>query len=439
MTPLTPRRAFVVAGNRVPFGRAGGAYKDVSSKDLLISAIDGLIARTGLAGERLDEVTAGAVLKHPRDFNLTREAVLGSALDPHTPAHDVQRACATGVESVIDIANKIALGQAEAGIGAGVDSASDALIVVTEKLRKILLRANRAKTMPQRLKALASIRPSHLAPVAPDVREPRTGLSMGEHQAITTARWGISREAQDELALASHTNLAAAWDRGFFSDLVTPYRRLMKDESLRPDTSLDKLAALKPVFGKKLAAEPTMTAGNSTPLSDGASAVLVASEEWAAAHGLSPMAAVVDAATASVDFVSGEEGLLVGGLYAIATLLDRNGLTLEDFDFIEIHEAFAGTVLATIAALADAETCRTRLGREGAVGEVPRDRLNVTGSSLAAGHPFGATGGRIIATLAKLLAERRESAVREGKPALGLLSVCAAGGQATAMILEAAQ
>lgn len=439
MTPQTPRRAYVVAGNRVPFGRAGGAYKDVSSKDLLTAAIDGLVARTGIAGERLDEVTAGAVLKHPRDFNLTREAVLGSALNPHTPAHDVQRACATGAESVIDIANKIALGQAEAGIAAGVDSASDAPIVVSEKLRKILLAANRAKTLPDRLKALAKIRPGHLAPVAPDVREPRTGLSMGEHQAITTARWGISREAQDELALASHQNLAAAWDRGFFSDLVTPYRRLTTDESLRPDTSIEKLAKLKPVFGKKLDTEATMTAGNSTPLSDGASAVLVASEEWAAERGLTPLASVVDAATASVDFVSGEEGLLMGGLYAINTLLERNGLTLEDFDFIEIHEAFASTVLATMAALADDTTGREKLGRESAVGAVPRERLNVAGSSLAAGHPFGATGGRIVATLAKLLAERGESEVREGKPALGLISICAAGGQATAMILEAAK
>nr|NLD41600.1 acetyl-CoA C-acetyltransferase [Actinomycetales bacterium] len=435
-TVSTSTTPVIVGSNRIPFGKAGSAHRDATNQDMLTATLDGLVARFGLAGERLDEVAGGAVLKHSRNFNLTRESVLGSALDPHTPAYDVQRACATGLESILGVSNKIALGQAEVGIGAGVDSASDAPIVVSERLRKALLRLNRARTMKQKLSALSSIRPGDLMPVAPDVAEPRTGLSMGEHQAITTAKWGITRQAQDEIALASHQGLAAAYERGFFEDLLTPFRGLSRDESLRADTSLEKLASLKPVFGKRLPQEATMTAGNSTPLSDGASAVLLSSPGWAAARGMSPLARVVDAATASVDFASGAEGLLMGGAYAIPRLLDRNGLSLADFDFIEIHEAFASTVLATLAALND-EATATRLGRSAPLGEIAFSRLNVTGSSLAAGHPFAATGGRIVGTLAKLLHERGDSEVRDGQ-ALGLISVCAAGGQATAMILEAA-
>src|SRR5690625_1750373 len=400
---------------------------------MLIAALEGLVARHGLAGERLDDVSAGAVLKHSRDFTLAREAVLGSSLDPHTPAFDVQRACATGLEAIIAVSNKIALGQAEVGVGGGVDSASDAPIVVTDRLRRVLLRASRAKSLPERLKALSAIRPRDLAPVAPDTAEPRTGLSMGQHQAITTERWGITREAQDELALRSHQGLAAAYDRGFFDDLLTPYRGVTRDEFLRPDTSLEKLGKLRTAFTAPGSDNPTMTAGNSTPLSDGASAVLLASEEWASERGLPALARVVDAETAAVDFTGGSEGLLMGGCYAVPRLLDRRGLTLADFDFIEIHEAFAATVLATIAAWND-EELRLDAPRRAPLGAVDPDRLNVTGSSLAAGHPFGATGGRVVGTLAKLLAEKK---AETGQPARGLISVCAAGGQATAMILEA--
>ncbi|MEE6271742.1 acetyl-CoA C-acetyltransferase [Georgenia sp. MJ206] len=436
MTPTapSPRRAAVVGANRIPFAKAGGAYAAASNKDMLTAALEGLVARFGLAGERLDEVAAGAVLKHPKDFNLTREVVLGSSLDPHTPAYDVQRACATGLEAIVGVANKIALGQAEVGVGGGVDSTSDAPIVVSDRLRGALLRASRARSLPERLKAFSAVRPADLAPVAPDVAEPRTGLSMGEHQAITAARWGISREAQDELALASHQRLAAAYERGFFDDLLTPYRRLTRDQSLRADTSLEKLGGLKPVFGKSGEA-PTMTAGNSTPLSDGASAVLLASPDWAAERGLPVLAHVVDAQSAAVDFVRGQEGLLMGGCYAVPRLLARHGLGLGDFELVEVHEAFASTVLATLAAWADLDFCRERLGRSEPLGEVDRERLNVTGSSLAAGHPFAATGGRIVGTMAKLLAERK---AETGAPARGLITVCAAGGQATAMILEAA-
>lgn len=443
MIPMpTPRRAAVVAANRTPFGKAGSKFDRLSPKDLLTAAIEGLVARTGLAGERLDEVAAGAVLKQPKDFNLTRESVLGTALDPTTPAYDVQRACATGMEAAVGVANKIALGQIEVGVAGGTDSASDAPIVVTDKLRRVLLEASRARSTKDRLKAFTALRPKDLAPVAPDVGEPRTGLSMGEHQALTTAAWGISREAQDELALASHQNLAAAYDRGFFDDLLTPLRGLTRDEALRADTSLEKLGKLKPVFGTKNLPEgapaPTMTAGNSTPLSDGASAVLLSSDEWATERGLPVLAHVVDAQPGAVSFVDGAQGLLMGGAFAIPALLERTGLTLADFDYVEIHEAFASTVLATLAALEDETFARERLGRSEPVGTVDRSRLNVAGSSLAAGHPFAATGGRIIGTLAKLLAERGESEVRSGERALGLISVCAAGGQAVAMVLEAA-
>lgn len=409
------RSAVIVGGNRTPFVKAGTSFAAASNSDLLTAALDGLAARFGLAGRRLGEVAGGAVLKHSRDFNLTREAVLGSALDPATPAVDLQQACATGVETVVYIANKIALGQADVGVGAGVDSASDAPITITEPLRRALLKANRARSLPERLRALATIRPHHLAPVAPQVVEPRTGLSMGEHQAVTTAKWEITRQAQDELALASHRNLAAAWDSGFFDDLVTGYLGVNRDGLLRPDTSLEKLAALKPAFGGP---DGTMTAGNSTPLTDGAAAVLLAEEGWAEANGLPRLARLVDAQVAAVDHTSGDD-LLLAPTDAAARLLERQGMALGDFELYELHEAFAATVLATLAKW-----------EKSGLGTIDTDRMNVTGSSLAAGHPFAATGGRIVATLAKLLHAR-------GSGARGLVSVCAAGGQGIVAILEA--
>ncbi|WP_028278740.1 acetyl-CoA C-acetyltransferase [Arthrobacter sp. H5] len=423
------RSAVVIGGNRIPFARSGGAYAYSSNKDMLTAAIDGLVARFGLQGERVGQVAAGAVLKHSRDFNLTREAVLGSALAPDTPVYDLQQACATGLETVVGLANKIKLGQIESGIAGGVDSASDAPIAVSEGLRRVLLDLSRAKTTRQKLVAISRLRPADLAPDAPNTAEPRTGLSMGEHQAITTARWNISRTSQDELALASHHNLAAAYERDFFSDLITPHRGLTRDANLRADTSLEKLGSLKPVFGKNLTAEPTMTAGNSTPLTDGASTVLLGSEEYARSHNLPMLANVVDAEAAAVDFVHGAEGLLMAPVYAMPRLLQRNNLTFADFDFFEIHEAFAGTVLSALAAWEDEDFCRSQLGLDGALGSVDRNRLNVNGSSLAAGHPFAATGGRIVASLAKTLAEKGSGR--------GLISVCAAGGQGVVAILEA--
>jgi acetyl-CoA C-acetyltransferase len=418
-----PRRAVVVGGNRTPFAKAGGAFAEASSTDLLTAALDGLVARFGLAGRELDEVAAGAVLRHSREVNLTREAVLSSALAPTTPAVDLSQACGTGLETCIYIANKIALGQADTGVAGGTDSASDAPIVVSEGLRHALLAANRAKTLPARLSALAAIRPSHLAPVAPQVVEPRTGLTMGGHQARTTAAWSISREAQDELAAASHHNLANAWNEGFFDDLVTGYLGLARDNVLRPDTTVERLGALKPVFGD------TMTAGNSTALTDGAAVVLLAEESVAAANGWPGLARVVDAQVAAVDHAAGDD-LLLAPAHAVARLLARQGMALGDLELYEVHEAFASTVLATLAAWESVAFCRDQLGLEAPLGTVDRAKLNVTGSSLAAGHPFAATGGRIVATLAKLLHQR-------GSGARGLVSICAAGGQGVVAILEA--
>jgi acetyl-CoA C-acetyltransferase len=422
-----PRRAAVIGGNRIPFARSAGHYAKVSNQDMLTAALDGLVARFGLRDERLGEVVAGAVLKHSRDRDLTREAVLGSRLAATTPAYDVQQACGTGLETVILVANKIALGQIECGVAGGVDSASDAPIAVNDDLRRVLLELNNARSLNARLAALAKLRPGQIVPDIPRNAEPRTGLSMGEHAAITAAEWQIDRAPQDELAVSSHRNLAAAFDRGFFDNLVTPYLGLSRDANLRPDATLEKLAKLKPVFGGK---DGTMTAGNSTPLSDGASTVLLGSVEWARERGLPVLAYLVDAETAAVDYVHGGEGLLMAPVYALPRLLARNGLTLADFDFYEIHEAFASTVLATLAAWEDKAFCTERLGLDAPLGSIDRDKLNVVGSSLAAGHPFAATGGRIVATLATLLAEKGSGR--------GLVSICAAGGQGIVAILEAA-
>jgi acetyl-CoA C-acetyltransferase len=422
------RSAAIVGGNRTPFARQNGPYADASNHDLLSAAIEGLIARFGLQGERAGEVVAGAVLKHSRDFNLTREVVLGSSLDPATPAYDVQMACGTGLETTINVANKIALGQIDWGIAGGTDTASDAPLAVGEDLRRLLLDLNGARTAQARLKLLTRFRPGQLLPEIPRNEEPRTGLSMGDHAAITAHEWGVTREAQDELAVASHVNLAAAYDRGFLDDLVTPYLGLVRDQNLRPDSSLEKLAKLAPVFGKDLGDEATMTAGNSTPLSDGASSVLLASDEWAEARDLPVLAHLVHAETAAVDHVHGGEGLLMAPAYAVPRMLDRAGLTLQDFDLYEIHEAFASTVLATLAAWEDDAFCKERLGRDQALGPIDRDQLNVAGSSLAAGHPFAATGGRIVATAAKLLHERGGGRA--------LVSICAAGGNGVVAILE---
>jgi acetyl-CoA C-acetyltransferase len=420
------RRAAIIGGNRIPFARSNGPYADASNQDMLTATLDALVARFGLQGERVGEVVAGAVLKHSRDFNLTRECVLGSALDHSTPAYDIQQACDTGLEATVLVANKIALGQLESGIAGGVDTTSDAPIEVNDDLRRVLLDINAAKGAGERVKLLGRLRPSQIVPEIPRNAEPRTGLSMGEHAAVTAREWGITRLEQDELAAGSHQKLAAAYERGFLDDLLSPYLGLERDQTLRPDSTPEKLAKLDPVFGD--GASATMTAGNSTPLSDGGSAVLLASEEWAAERSLPVLAHFVDCETGAVDYVHGEDGLLMAPVYAVPRLLDRNGLTLQDFDVYEIHEAFASQVLATLKAWEDPDFCRERLGRDEPLGPIDRSKLNVNGSSLAVGHPFAATGARIVATLAKLLAERGSGR--------GLISICAAGGQGVVAILE---
>jgi len=351
--------------------------------------------------------------------------VLGSQLSAATPAYDVQMACGTGLQAIINVGNKIALGQIDSAIAGGVDTTSDAPLAVNDDLRKILVQLNSAKTLGDRLKLVAKIRPGHIVPDMPRNAEPRTGLSMGEHAAQTAKVWDITREAQDELAAASHRNLATAYDRGFFDDLITPYLKLTRDQNMRPDSSVEKLAKLKPVYGGP---DGTMTAGNSTPLSDGASTVLLASEEWAAARKLPVLAYLTFSQTAAVDYVHGDEGLLMAPAYAVPRMLDQAGLTLQDFDFYEIHEAFASQVLATLKAWEDPAFSKEKLGLDTPLGSIDRSKLNVNGSSLAAAHPFAATGGRIVATLAKLLDEKGSGR--------GLISICAAGGLGVTAILE---
>ncbi|MBK5003107.1 acetyl-CoA C-acetyltransferase [Pseudomonas sp. S31] len=420
------RRVAILGGNRIPFARSNGAYATASNQAMLTAALEGLVERYRLHGLRLGEVVAGAVLKHSRDMNLTRECVLGSRLAPTTPAYDIQQACGTGLEAALLVANKIALGQIDSGIAGGVDTTSDAPIAVSEGLRRILLQANRGRSLGERLKPLLKLRPRHLKPELPRNGEPRTGLSMGEHCERMAQAWGIGRAEQDELALLSHQHLAAAYAEGWQDDLLTPYLGLSRDNNLRPDLTLEQLGKLKPVFER--GAQGTLTAGNSTPLTDGASLVLLGSEQWAEQQGLPVLAYLVDGETAAVDFVKGQEGLLMAPVYAVPRLLARNGLSLQDFDYYEIHEAFAAQVLCTLKAWEDADYCRDKLGLEAPLGAIDRTRLNVKGSSLAAGHPFAATGGRILANLAKLLAT-----AGKGR---GLISICAASGQGVTVIVE---
>ncbi|KUH66407.1 acetyl-CoA acetyltransferase [Mycolicibacterium novocastrense] len=428
----TRRRVAIIGGNRIPFARSDGAYASASNQDMFTAALGGLVERFNLEGETLGAVIGGAVLKHSRDFNLIRECVLGSALSSYTPAFDIQQACGTGLQATISAADGIAAGRYEVAAAGGVDTASDAPIALGDDLRRTLLGLRRAKSNVDRLKLVGKL-PASLGIQIPVNSEPRTGMSMGEHAAVTAKEMGIKRVDQDELAAASHRNMTAAYDRGFFDDLVTPFLGVYRDNNLRADSSAEKLAKLKPVFGVRNG-DATMTAGNSTPLTDGASVSLLATEEWATAHGIEPLAYFVDAETAAVDYVNGKDGLLMAPTYAVPRLLARNGLSLQDFDFYEIHEAFASVVLAHLQAWESEEYCKERLGLDAALGSIDRSKLNVNGSSLAAGHPFAATGGRIVAQLAKQLAEKKKET---GQPVRGLISICAAGGQGVAAILEA--
>lgn len=421
-----PRRVAIIGGNRIPFARSHSAYATVSNQDMFTSALDGLVERFKLHGERIGEVAAGAVLKHSRDFNLTRESVLGSYLSPQTPAYDLQQACGTGLEATLLVANKIALGQIDSAIAGGVDTASDAPIGINEGLRKVLLKANRGKTTWQKLNAFLGVRFGHVVPELPRNAEPRTKLSMGQHCELMAQTWAIPRDEQDLLALESHKRLAAAYAEGWLDDLLTPFHGLTRDQNLRTDISLEKLGTLKPAFER--GHRGTLTAANSTPLTDGASVVLLGSEEWAKERGLPVLAYLRDGETAAVDFVKGDEGLLMAPAYAVPRLLARNGLKLQDFDYYEIHEAFAAQVLCTLKAWQDPDYCKNKLGLKKPLGAIDHSRLNVKGGSLATGHPFAATGGRIVANLAKLLA-----VAGQGR---GLISICAAGGLGVTAILE---
>ena len=421
------RRVAIIGGNRIPFMRSNTAYSYASNMDMLSATLQGLVTRFDLDGERLGEVAAGAVMKHSRDFNLAREATLNSGLALETPAYDVQQACGTGLEAAILVANKIALGQIDVGIAAGTDTASDAPIALNEKYRRMILDLNKAKTIGQRLKTLLRFRPSFILPSLPQNAEPRTGLSMGEHCERMVKQWGISREAQDELTCKSHQNLLAAYDEGFFDDLISSFEGVQRDGIMR-DTPIEKLAKLKPAFDRE---NGSLTAANSTTLTDGAASVLMASEEWATERNLPIMAYLTFSEVAAVDFYSqGEnsEGLLMAPAYAVPRMLKRAGISLQDFDFYELHEAFAAQALCTMKAWEDEEFCQQKLGLDKALGSIDRAKLNVKGSSVATGHPFAATGPRIIATLAKILEQKGEGR--------GLISICAAGGQGVTAIIE---
>jgi acetyl-CoA C-acetyltransferase len=421
----TTRRVAIVGGLRIPFCRAYTNYAESSNQDMMTAVLQAIVEKYRLRGERLGDVSLGAVVKHSRDWNLARESVLGSGLAAETPAFDIQRACGTSLEAAILIGNKIALGQIDAGIAGGTDTISDAPIVYPDEYRHILLRSFRGRSLGERLRPWLGLRPRHFKPVVPDVKEARTGLTMGQSTEITAKAWGISRQAQDQLAFESHRKAGSAWDEGFYGDLVIPFQGAKQDNNVRRDTSVEKLAKLKPAFDRS--DKGTMTAGNSTPLTDGAGAVLLASEEWAAARNLPVLAYLRYGKVAAVNFVGGE-GLLMAPAYAVSEMLRDANLSLQDFDFYEIHEAFAAQALATLKAWESPEFCRDRLGRDKPLGAIDRTRLNVKGGSLAVGHPFAATGARLVAGLAKLLNTRGSGR--------GIISVCTAGGMGVTAILE---
>jgi len=425
----TLRRAAVLGGVRIPFARSYTAYADLDNLAMLTAALKGLVERFGLRGAQLGEVAAGAVIKHARDTNMTREAVLASGLDPHTPAYDLQRACGTSLTTFVQLAHRIERGEIDCAIAGGVDTVSDVPITYGRRFEDIVLKSARGRTLGERLSPWLGLRPRDLKPSVPSIVEPTTGLSMGEHTELMAKQWGISRRAQDELANASHLKAAAAWQQGFFGDLVLPFHGLKVDNNLRADSTLERLARLKPAYDRSAAG--TLTAGNSTPLTDGASCVLIGSEDWARARGLEPQAFLACSAVAAVDYAGHTgpaEGLLMAPTYAVPSMLERMRISLQDFDIYEIHEAFAAQVLCTLKAWESADYCRKKLKRDAPLGSIDRAKLNPKGSSVAVGHPFAATGTRIVATLAKQLAQRGSGR--------GLISICTAGGQGVTAILE---
>jgi acetyl-CoA C-acetyltransferase len=422
----SPRRVAIVGGTRIPFARGNGAYAQVGNQAMLIAALRGVVDRFGLRGQCIDDVAAGAVMKHSSQWNLTRESVLGCGLAPETPGLDLQRACGTSLEAAILLGNKIALGQIDCAIAGGVDTVSDPPVVFPRSFQQLLLRSYRGRTTGARLKPWLGLRPKNFKPVLPGVTEPRTGLSMGESTELMVKTWGISREEQDQLALESHQKAAAAYAAGFYTDLVVEYLGLGQDNNIRVDTTLEKLAKLKPAFD--FSGAGTLTAGNSTPMTDGASAVLLASEAWARERDLPVLAYLSYGKVAAVDYIEKKEGLLMAPAYAVPRMLSDAKLKLQDFDFYEVHEAFAGQVLCTLKAWADSAFCRDKLRLPAALGTIDRSKLNTKGGSVAIGHPFAATGARIVATLAKIL--------DEAKAKRGLISICTAGGMGVTAILE---
>ncbi len=426
---VTPsRRVAILGGTRIPFARANGAYTEASNQQMLTAAMTALVERFALKNQKLGEVAAGAVIKHSRDWNLARESTLGSGLHPETPAYDLQRACGTSLSAVAQLAHRIAQGEIDCAIAGGADSASDIPLSYSPRLQRTVLSVARNKSWTGKVASIGQLRPWDLAPAAPGIAEPRTGLSMGQHCEEMAKEWKISRREQDEVALASHKNAAAAWLSGFFQGLVVPFNDLQRDNNVRGDTSLEKLASLRTAFDSSPAG--TLTAGNSSPLTDGAACVLLSSEDWARSRGLEPQAFITHSETAAVDFVgmSGpKEGMLMAPAYAVPRMLARAGMNLQDFDVYEIHEAFAAQVLCTLKAWESDDFCRNKLGRE-PLGSIDRSKMNPKGSSVALGHPFAATGARIVATLAKELEERGSGR--------GLISICAAGGMGVTAILE---
>jgi acetyl-CoA C-acetyltransferase len=420
------RRVAIIGGLRIPFARGNGAYASVGNQEMLTTVLRGVAERHGLLGQRLDEVAAGAVMKHSSQWNLTRESVLGSGLAPETPGLDVQRACGTSLEAAILMGNKIALGQIDCAIAAGVDTVSDPPVVFPRGFQQLLLKSYRGKSAGGRIAPWLGLRPKHFRPVLPGIAEPRTGLSMGESTELMVKTWDIGRAEQDQLALESHQKAAAAYAAGFYKSLVMEYLGLSQDDNIRTDTSLEKLAKLKPVFDHSAAG--TLTAGNSTPMTDGASAVLLGSEQWARERNLPVLSFLTYGKVAAVDYVTKKEGLLMAPAFAVPRMLKDANLSLADFDFYEIHEAFAGQVLCTLKAWNDPGFCREKLGLPGVLGTIDRAKLNIKGGSLALGHPFAATGTRIVATLAKILDENNARR--------GLISVCTAGGMGVTAILE---
>lgn len=420
------QRVAIIGGKRIPFARSFTKYMGVSNQDLMLAAIRPLVEAYGLKDQVLGEVVLGAVIKHSSDWNFSREVTLNSGLSPYTPAYDVTQACGTSLEASIAIANKISLGQIECGIAGGVDSNSDLPFVFSRKFAHVMLAASREKTLPAKLKHFLTLRPGDLAPLTPGIVEPLTGLSMGESCEKMAKEWQISRESQDALALQSHKHAASAFEEGFYKDLVVPFNGLDKDNNVRADTTLEKLAKLSPAFDKK-SGQGTLTAGNSSALSDGAACVLLASEEWAKKRGLPVLAYFTHCETAAVEFKNAE-GLLMAPAYAVPRMLKKSGIGFQDFDFYEIHEAFAAQVLCTLKAWESDEFCKSRLGLPSALGKIDRAKLNVKGGSVALGHPFAATGARMVASLATMLGKKGSGR--------GLISICTGGGMGVTAILE---